>query len=140
MQDKVTIEHTGIVQSIEDKYVNVSIISGSSCSACHASGVCEVSGSEEKIIRAINTGDVKNGDPVMVLMERSLGFRALLIGYLLPFMLVLFMLITLTSLSVSEPVAGLIALLSLAPYYGIIYLRKEKIGTKFSFTIKKLNR
>jgi sigma-E factor negative regulatory protein RseC len=76
---------------------------------------------------------------VMVMMEKSMGFKALFLGYLLPFMLVLTILVTFTALSFSEPVAGSIALISLLPYYLFIYLRKEKIGKKFSFTIKKLN-
>jgi len=140
MAEQESIEHTGIVQSIEDKYVNVSISSVSACSGCHASGVCEVSGAEEKIVRAINTGDIKPGEAVMVVMEKSLGFRALFLGYLLPFLLVMFLLILLSALSISEPLTGLIALLSLVPYYTVIYLKKEKIGQRFSFTIKKLNR
>ena len=137
MQEQEKIEHAGVVQSIDDKYVNVSITSMSACSGCHAAGVCEVSGSEEKIIRAVNTSDIKPGERVMVIMERSLGFRALFIGYLLPFLIVMFLLVLLSSLSLSEPVAGIFALLSLGPYYLLLYLRKEKIGQKFSFTIKK---
>lgn len=140
MENQEKIEHTGIVQSIEDNFVNVSITSSSACAGCHASGICEVSGAEEKIIRAINTGDITKGELVMVMMEKSLGFKALFLGYLLPFIIVLLLLIFLTSVSVSEPVAGIIALLSLAPYYLVIYLKKEKIGKNFSFTIKKLNR
>jgi sigma-E factor negative regulatory protein RseC len=140
MQEQEKIEHIGIVQSIEDKYINVSITSASACSGCHASGVCDVSGTEQKVIRAINSGDISIGETVMVVMEKSLGFRALFIGYLLPFLIVMSLLILMSSLSFSEPVSGIIALLSLAPYYGVVYLKKEKIGQRFSFTIKKLNR
>jgi sigma-E factor negative regulatory protein RseC len=139
MQDLEKIEHTGIVQSIEDNHVNVSIISSSACAGCHAAGVCEVSSTDEKIIRTLKTIEVKRGEMVMVMMEKSMGFKALFLGYLLPFMLVLTILVTFTALSFSEPVAGSIALISLLPYYLFIYLRKEKIGKKFSFTIKKLN-
>ena len=134
------IEHTGVIQSIEDKYVNVSILSASACAGCHAAGVCEVSDTEEKIVRALKTIDVKRGEMVLVIMERALGFRALFIGYLMPFIILLLLLILLTSLSVSEPVTGIAAILSLVPYYLAVYLSKEKIGKKFSFTIKKLNK
>lgn len=140
MDNHNNIEHTGVVQSIEDKYVNISILSASACAGCHAAGVCEVSGAEEKIIRATGNIDVKLGEMVLVTMERAMGFRALFIGYLMPFMLVLFLLILLTSLGLPEPVTGMVALLSLIPYYTTVYLRKEKIGKKFSFKIKKLNR
>jgi len=138
MQDTEIIEHTGIVQSIDSKSVIVSIHSHPSCSGCNASGICDISDKKEKLINAALTLDVKVGERVMVAMERTLGFRALFLGYLLPFLIVLSLLIVFTSLSVSEPITGLISLLSLVPYYIIIYLSKEKIGKKFSFTLKKL--
>lgn len=139
MQNPDKIEHTGIVQSIEDNHVNVSIISNSACAACHASGVCEVSSSEEKIIRTNKNIDVSRGEMVMVMMEKSMGFRALLLGYIFPFLLLITTLILLTILSFSEARAGLIALFTLLPYYLFIYMKKERIGRGFSFTIKKLN-
>jgi len=140
MHDKDKIEHTGIVQSIEDVYVNISIVSNASCVGCQASGICDVSESEEKIIRAVRIDNLKKGEMVLVLMERALGFKALFIGYLFPFILVMFLLILLSSLHFSELKAGLLSLFSLIPYYLIIYLMKEKIGKNFSFTIKKLNK
>ena len=137
MENTNTIEHTGIVKSIEKNYVNIAILSHPSCSGCVASGVCDVSGKSEKLIRAGSRIDLTPGDRVMVVMEQSLGYRALLLGYILPFITVLIMLITLTSLSVHELLAGLISIGSMAVYYLVIYLNKEKIGRKFSFTIKK---
>ncbi len=138
MQNSETIKHTGTVHSIDSKYVTVNILSHPSCTGCHASGICDISGQKEKSIQALRTLDVKVGQKVMVVMERALGFRALYLGYIQPFLIVLVLLIILTSLSVSEPVAGLVSLLSLAPYYIIIFLSKEKIGKKFSFSLKKL--
>ncbi len=138
MSSTDTIEHSGTVQSIEGKYVNVRIVSHPSCVGCASSGVCEVSENEEKVIQVLNSGDVKTGDKVMVVMESSLGFRALFIGYLLPFLVVLFLLVLLTSLSVPELTAGLVSLLSLVPYYIVVYLSREKIRKRFSFTIKKI--
>ena len=139
MREVNKIEHTGIVQSVEDNFINVSIVSDSACAGCQASGICDVSESSEKVIRTLKSVDVSKGELVMVLMEKSLGYKALLIGYLLPFILVIFLLVLLSSLSVPELTSGLVSLLSLVPYYILVYLNKEKIGKKFSFTIKKLN-
>ncbi|MCD4769328.1 MAG: SoxR reducing system RseC family protein [Bacteroidales bacterium] len=132
-----TIEHTGIVRSIGDKYASIAILSHPSCTGCAASGVCDVSGKSEKLIHAGRNIDLSPGDRVIVVMEQSLGYRALLLGYILPFIIVLIMIIILTSLSVHELLAGLISIGSMAVYYLVIYLNKEKIGRKFSFTIKK---
>ncbi|HUS85907.1 MAG TPA: SoxR reducing system RseC family protein [Bacteroidales bacterium] len=137
MEELNSIEHTGIVQSIDDKHVNVEIMTHPSCTGCMASGICDVSGKDKKVIKALRTLDVKPGDHVMVMMERSMGLRALFLGYLLPFLIVIFLLILLTSLAVTELVAGLSALLSLVPYYLALYLSKEKISKNFSFIIKE---
>lgn len=132
-----SIEHTGIVKSVENGQVIVNIISHPACSACLASGICDLSGQESKEIKTTYSAEVNTGDPVTVMMQQSMGFRALFLGYLLPFLIVLTVLITLTALSVSEPLSGMAAFLSLVPYYLTIYYKKEKIGKSFSFTIKK---
>ena len=137
MQKESTIEHTGIVKSVDNKYVVVDIIAHPACSSCAASGICDLSEQRSKEIRTVSNPDIKVGEQVLVVMKQSLGYRALFLGYLLPFVIVMTILITMTSLSISEPVSGLSALVSLVPYYIIIYLRKEKIGKSFSFTIKK---
>lgn len=137
MQKDNSIEHAGIVKSVENGQVIVSIESHPACSGCMASGICDLSGQESKEIKTTHYDKVHTGDPVTVIMKQSMGFRALFLGYLIPFLIVLTILITLTSLSISEPVSGLAAVLSLVPYYLTIYLRKEKIGKSFTFTIKK---
>jgi len=137
MQNDNTIEHSGVVKSVENKHVTVNILSHPACSGCIASGICDLSGNANKEIKASAGHEVKAGDKVLVVMKRSMGFRALFLGYLLPFIILMLILIVLTSLSVSEPVSGITALFSLIPYYTIIYLRKKKVGKSFSFTIKK---
>jgi sigma-E factor negative regulatory protein RseC len=137
MQNEDTIEHTGIVKSVKNKHVTVNIISHPACSGCIASGICDLSGRANKEIIASAGPEVKAGDQVLVVMKKSMGFRALFLGYLFPFIIVMLILIVLTSLSVSESLSGITALFSLVLYYTIIYLRKEKVGKSFSFTIKR---
>ena len=138
MQNDKTIEHTGIVRSVDNNNVIVNIESHPACSSCLASGICDMSESANKQI-SVRDNDymLERGQKVQVLMKQSMGYRALFLGYLLPFLIVITILITMTALGVSEPVSGISALLSLFPYYSIIYLKKEKIGKSFSFTIKK---
>lgn len=137
MQKENTIEHSGIVKSVGSNHTIVDIITHPACSGCIASGICDLSDSKNKEIKTVSNPQIKAGDHVMVIMEQSLGFRALFLGYLLPFIVLMIILIVLTALSVSELLSGIFALLSLIPYYAFIYLRKEKIGRSFSFTIKK---
>jgi len=137
MPETNTIEHSGIVQTIYDDHVDVKIVSHPACAGCAATNICDVSGKNEKIIRTVKPDKIAVGEEVTVLMSQSQGFRALFLGYLLPFLLVLTILITLSSFKVPELISGLFAIVALGPYYLVVYLSKEKIGKKFSFSIKK---
>ncbi|HCC70380.1 MAG TPA: hypothetical protein DEQ09_04415 [Bacteroidales bacterium] len=137
MQNNNTIEHTGIVKSVENKHVIVNIVQHPACSGCIASGICDLSDQKNKEIKAVGLEGVRAGDEVSVIMKQSMGFRALFLGYLLPFLIVMLILIVMTSLSFSEPVSGIAAVSSLIPYYSLLYIKRNKIGKSFSFTIKK---
>lgn len=108
----------------------------SACSSCHAKGACAASDMQEKVIEA-NAGqrEFSVGDEVTIVGKESMGFKALFLGYLLPFLIVLIALIVGTAMSINESIAGLIALASLVPYYGILYLTKDKIKKSFIFEI-----
>jgi len=137
MQKENTIEHSGIVKSVGAGHAIVNIVAHPACSGCMASGICDLSEQENKEIRTVSDPGIRAGDHVKVVMKQSLGFRALFLGYLLPFMIVLVILVFMTALALPEALAGICALISLVPYYAFIYFRKEKIGRSFSFTIKK---
>lgn len=134
--DSETISHEGIVQKVDNKSVTVSIIATSACSGCHAEGSCSLSGKEEKIIEVTGNYNVKPGDAVTVFMKQSMGHVAVLLGYFLPFVVVIVMLIIMISLNVPELVAGLASLAILIPYYAILFFFRKRINKKFTFTLK----
>ncbi len=74
----------------------------------------------------------------MVILKRSLGYKALFLGYVLPLILVLAFLIAMTNILGSEAKAGLISLLVLAIYYVVLYLTRDSISKQFKFTLKKV--
>jgi positive regulator of sigma E activity len=131
-----TINHEGIVQKTGDKSVIISIVSSSACSGCHAEGSCSISGREEKIVEVSGKYDVNPGDKVTVLMEKSMGYTALLLGYLLPLIAVVITLIILVSFNIQELKAGLISLFVLVPYYSVLWFFRKQINEKFTFTLK----
>jgi sigma-E factor negative regulatory protein RseC len=136
-QDKTEcIEHDGIVQESGNNFVTVRISSASACSGCHAEGSCALSGIEEKIIDVTGNYNVSPGDNVTVIMKQSAGFTALFLGYILPLILMMAILIILISLSFTELIAGLCAIASLVPYYVVLWLCRDHIGKKFTFSIK----
>lgn len=139
MKETTQIEHKGIVKSIIGNELQVSIIVQSACAACTLKGSCSVSELEEKIVDVFveNPDTYKNGESVEVYYKQSLGFRALFLGYVLPFLILVISLIILMSVTQNELLSGIISLLLLVPYYLILYFSKDKIKQTFMFSIKK---
>ena len=137
MSDKYeSIEHDGIVQKSDNKTITVKISSESACSGCHAEGSCSLSGREEKIVEITGEYNFNPGDNVTVLMKKSMGYAALLLGYVFPFIIVIAVLVVLIMSSVSEATAGLGSIASLIPYYFMLWFFRKRINNKFTFTIK----
>jgi sigma-E factor negative regulatory protein RseC len=137
MENENTVEHKGIVSNIKDGIVYVDLLVQSACSSCHAKGVCGVDTAHKTIEVKDNSFQYSIGDSVVVMLKESLGMRAIFLGYLLPFIVVLSSLIILKSLNVNDGFSALLSLLLLAPYYFILYLTRNSIKKKFNFSIKK---
>jgi sigma-E factor negative regulatory protein RseC len=130
------IEHEGIVQKSDNKSVTVKISSASACSGCHAEGYCTLSGVEEKIIEIPGSYNVGSGDNVTILMKKSTGYSAVLLGYVYPLIIMISTLVMMIRLSVPELTAGLISILILIPYYFVLWLFRKRISKNFTFTLK----
>ena len=140
MSDYNLIDHLGIVDRIEGDVAHVKINSESACSACHAKGVCGAADQEEKFLDvALSGASYKTGEQVHVQVARRLGFKAVALGYFYPFLLLMGVLILLILIGVSELKAGSLALLSILPYYLLLYLFRKRIESTFTFSIKKTN-
>jgi sigma-E factor negative regulatory protein RseC len=69
-------------------------------------------------------------------MQQSMGYIALFLGYILPGITVIALLITLISVKLPELTSGLISLGILIPYYSVLFFFRERIDKKFTFTLK----
>jgi sigma-E factor negative regulatory protein RseC len=133
------IDHDGIIEHIEDDVAHIKINSESACSACHAKGVCGAADQEEKFLDIpVKEGNYSTGEVVKVQVARRLGFKAVALGYFYPFLLLMAVLITLILSGIGELKAGLFALLSLVPYYLVLYLARKRIESTFTFSIQKI--
>ena len=140
MSDYNLIDHLGTVDRIEGDVVHIKINSESACSACHAKGVCGAADQEEKYLDVPLSGATyKTGEWVHVQVARRLGFKAVALGYFYPFLILMAVLILLILVGVSELKAGSLALLSILPYYLLLYLFRKRIESTFTFSIKKTN-
>lgn len=131
------IKHTGVITSIDSSGIKVNITTYSACFSCSAKGICSISDAKDKIIEVPKTGDFSVGQEVQVILHQTQGFKALYLGYVQPFIVVLITLIITSSLTRNEVLAGIISLGALALYYLVLFFYKEKIRNKFTFAIKK---
>ena len=83
------IRHTGIVLSINGEMAHVQIVQTSACSACKARSMCMSSESQNKEMDAIMLEPMKIGDKVEVEVRERLAWKAVLLAYILPFIVML---------------------------------------------------
>ena len=132
------IEHPGIIEKFENGRLWVSIQPQSACGNCHSKSYCGMAEVAEKIVEVQPPvgRSFKTGDPVTISLKKSLGYKALLLGYLLPFLILITSLILILVLTGSEALAALISIMLMAPYYLILYTRRDLIRSAFRFYIK----
>ena len=132
------ISHDGVVDSLEENEVVVKITSYAACNDCHARGACQITETKAKYLRVKTTpSNFTAGEKVRITISQSHGFRALFLGYVLPFLLVLAALLIATASGLSELGAGLVALSVLPPYYIGLKLFRGKLEQRFSFFLQK---
>ncbi|MBN2662532.1 MAG: SoxR reducing system RseC family protein [Bacteroidales bacterium] len=137
MEKFETIEHDAFVKEIRDDTIIVDVISKSACMSCQVKGVCSVSDIAEKQVEVIReNNDVQIGDKVIVFLAQTLGFKAVFLGYIAPFFIVIFILILMLQLTNNELIAGILSIGILLPYYLILFLMKDKISKKYLFRLK----
>lgn len=137
MSEEIT--HNGIIKKLSENKIIVGIINESACASCHAKGACSAADMKDKEVEIYRfQGDFSVGQQVTIVGRKSQGFKALLYGYLLPFILLMAVLIIATSINISEGIAGLLAIGILAPYYLVLYLMRNQMKKSFEFEIKPI--
>jgi len=95
--------------------------------------------SEKEIEIECDTTRFRLGQSVEIRLQESMGFHALFLGYLFPFILLLSTMILSGMFTTNEAVIGLASLAILIPYYLILLLFRKKIKKKFSYIVNPLN-
>ena len=135
------IKHDGIIIALnEDGTALVRIVQTSACAACKAKAMCASAESAEKEMTVVLLGDEQwaLGNEVEVMVQQKMGWKAVVLAYLLPFFVMLaVMLIGNTIWAVREEILGTVALCAMAMYYLVLGLFKDKLQKEFSFTARK---
>ena len=133
------IRHKGVVLSINGELAHVEILQTSACAACKAKQMCMSAESQQKIIDAVMTEPLQPGQEVEVVVREHLAWRAVLLAYILPFVLMVGVIALLDYLTTwSESVTGTLSLCAIALYYIGLSVFKHRLQKQFSFTARKL--
>ena len=118
------IRHEGIVLSVK---------------GCKARSMCMSSESQAKEMDAMMTEPMQAGDRVEVEVREHLAWRAVLLAYILPFIVMMMVIAGLDYFTQwSEAIVGTLSLCSIALYYLILNAFRSKLQKQFTFTARKI--
>ena len=131
------IAHTGRILEIDKDFTTVEITVSSACSSCHAKGLCGMSEDEDKVIMVPTDPYTvrKVGDEVMVKTKMTMGLKAVWISYVIPLVILLILILSLSAVFENEYLAGLVSIAGVALYYFGIWLFKDRLSDEFVFYI-----
>lgn len=133
-----TIEHFGIVKSVDDARVSVLIQQSSACGACAAKAMCASAERKEKVIdvQTPQASQFVVGQQVIVVGRLSDGLRAAWIAYALPLLILIMVLVGVYVATGKEVVAALCGLASLVPYFLLLTFLRGRLQRRFSFQVR----
>ena len=148
------IKHDGIIIALNgDGTARVRIVQTSACAACKAKAMCASADSAEKEMTVVLLGNEQwaVGNEVEVMVQQKMGWKAVVLAYLLPFFLMLAVMFIGNGLlamgdgatgllgdeAKREAVLGTVALCAMALYYLVLGMFKDKLQKEFSFTARK---
>lgn len=138
MNNNDCIEQKGIIEEIAGKRIRVRMKLMSACENCRTKSICNLIDIQDNPVDIIERNtNYSVGDEVNVRITKSLGYKALFLGYVLPFIFVLICLVIFSVFGINEILTGIGSLLILAVYYIILYYFRDNIRKSFIFTLSK---
>ena len=138
MSKKNEIVHSGKIVSIDPDFTTVEIVVDSACASCHAKSLCGMSEEQDKLISLPTDpyADHAVGDEVKVCTKMSMGLKAVWISYVVPLMILMILILSLSSVIGNEVYTGLLSIAGVGVYYLVIWLLRAKLQNEFVFYIK----
>lgn len=132
------ISHSGVVEKVSEGRVTVRILQTSACAACKVASHCNASESKVKLVDVDcdNASVYREGQEVVVSASQAVANRALLLGFGIPFLILVGVLFIVLKTTGNEAVAALSGLGALMPYYLLLWLLRRQIGQQVSFAIE----
>jgi sigma-E factor negative regulatory protein RseC len=136
-----TIEHQGIVESTDGQHVRVRITQSSACVSCSVKAHCSAADTRDKMIDAV-AGDGRRyavGDAVTVYGALSMGTTAVVLAFVVPFVVLVTALFAFMQWWGNELGAALVSLALLIPYYIVLWLERSRLKRTFAFSVRPLS-
>ncbi len=137
MAGKNEISHPGRIMEITPDFTTVEITVSSACSSCHAKGLCGMSEDEDKIIMVPTDPYTVRavGDEVTVRTKMTMGLKAVWISYVIPLVILLILILSLSAVFDKEYLVGLVSVAGVGLYYFGIWLFRDRLSDEFVFYI-----
>ena len=133
------IRHTGVVLSVNGELAHVEIVQTSACSACKARSMCMSAESQQKEMDVVMLEPMQVGDQVEIEVRERLAWKAVLLAYILPFIVMMGLIAVLDFVTDwSEAVVGTLSLCGIALYYIGLSVFKHRLQKQFVFTARKV--
>ncbi len=122
------IVHTGIATSVGGGVAQVLVEQRSACDECRAKLLCTGSNGRAGIIMAECIEPLAPGDRVRLEMAPSIGWFAVAVAFILPFLLLVATFFGMQTSGAGELASGLAALGVLPSYYLVLYTQRDRIA------------
>ena len=134
------VSHEGTVVKVDGNNVFVRIVQTSACASCSLSRHCNSAESKEKtVVAQAGAGSFRVGESVWVSVSSSLGHKAVSLGFGVPLVLLLAVVVAVSGLTGNEPVAALCGVGALIPYYILLYVFRARIRDVLRITVVRKN-
>lgn len=134
------IKHRGVIERINTPHIQVRIEQSSACAGCKVAHNCNAAESKEKIIDVYTySRDYQVGQQVVVSTSNATATYSTLIGFGLPLILLLGILLTMKIVGLADEEAALSAIGSLVPYYFVVWILRHKIAKRIVFKVENNN-
>ena len=134
------ISHTGRVIGVFNDTVTVAVESTEACGSCSSKSACSL-GVESKtrniLINTPEAAEYSVGEVVRVSAKAQMGLLAVALCYAVPAVVLVAALAILVASGMTEGIAALASLGAVAVYYAILWLFRDRLAQKISFSIHK---
>lgn len=135
-----SVTHPGKVIGVFRDTVTVAVESSEACGSCASRSACSLgveSNTRNILITTPDASCFSVGERVVVATRTQMGLMAVALCYAVPAVVLVAVIAAVVLCGYSEGIAALASLGSVAAYYGILWIFRDKLAQKISFTIHK---